>query len=322
MDRKVRPKVEDGLAWTRRSVAFNFSFGDLTWLRVRRRGLTTYFDLDSIRTWSASDREFLESYPPDADVVFVASLPVRGELPRMSRVSAGLRYVANQYPRYFVDLTSSFDTYLGRFSSKSRSTLQRKVKKYAEYTGERTPVRVYRTQDELAEFRTLAAELSSQSYQERLHDKGLPRDDAYWHDVFARSSRGEIFGFILFAKSAPAAYMLCPINDGVAIYEHLGYAPDYGHLSPGTVLQYHALACLFAEPAVRAFDFTQGGGEHKRFFASASVHCVDVYYFPYRLNSVLLAYSHAGIDSLSTWLGTTLERFGLKARVRRWLRTR
>jgi len=57
-----------------------------------------------------------------------------------------------QLPHCFIDLGRSFAEYEAKFSSKTRSTIRRKIKKYAEYCGGRIPWKTYGPPTEMNEF--------------------------------------------------------------------------------------------------------------------------------------------------------------------------
>jgi CelD/BcsL family acetyltransferase involved in cellulose biosynthesis len=88
------------------------------------------------------------------------------------------------------------------------------------------------------------------------------------------------------------------------------------------VLQFHALERLFGEKGLRLFDFLEGEGQHKRLFATRTTRCADLYYFRRTLKNRALVGLHAGLDTLSTRIARILDRYKLKARIKRLLRSR
>lgn len=263
--------------------------------------------------------------PVEAGVhgTLLRSHPIPGSLPRVSRTGDAIRYVPSQYERCFTALDGTFVAYLkDNFSSKSRSTLKRKVKKFAKESGGELEWRAYRTPEEWDVFFPLARELSGRTYQERLLDVGLPDTDAFRAEGRAAAEAGNLRAYLLFLGGRPAAYLYCPVEDGVSMYHYLGHDPELNRLSPGTVLQYVAFEELFADPGVTMFDFTEGEGQHKRFFATGSVRCADVYYFERTLRNRLLVRAHRAFDAFSNVLTRLLDRLGLKQRLKRWLRRR
>ena len=141
------------------------------------------------------------------------------------------------------------------------------------------------------EFHRLAFEVSEKTYQSRLLSSGLPGVDRFRARVDALRTRG----YVLWHAGKPVAYLFCPARDGNLLYEHVGYDPEYQRWSPGSVLQALALESLFAEGRFRTFDFTEGDGDHKRFFANRSVPCADLYYFRKSPRNVLIVGLHAGL---------------------------
>ncbi len=77
------------------------------------------------------------------------------------------------------------------------------------------------------------------------------------------ASTDSVRAYVLFLHGKAVAYLCCPVVNGVLLYSYLGYDPKHADLSPGTVLQYLVFESLFEEKRFRAFDFTEGQGEHK-----------------------------------------------------------
>ncbi len=92
-------------------------------------------------------------------------------------------------------------------------------------------------------------------------------------------------------------------------------------LSVGTVLQWLALRQLFVERKFVYFDFTEGQSDHKRLFATHGRLCANVMFVRNDWRAAFLVRSHRAFARLGTHAGLLLERWGLKARVRRLLRS-
>lgn len=232
-----------------------------------------------------------------------------------------LRYTLQRFPRYYIEMESQdFEAYKAKFSGKTRSTLSRKVRKFAEHCGGELRWERFTRPEELERFWRLAREVSAKTYQERLLDAGLPDDDAYRADAAALAAQDNLRAYLLFDGERPVSYLFCPIRDGVVVYAYLGYDPEYQRHSVGTVLQWQALESLFAEGRFRFFDFTEGESEHKRLFATGHVECANVALLtPTPMHRLLVA-SHRAFNRLAEALGRWLERHDLKARVLRWLK--
>ena len=194
----------------------------------------------------------------------IRALPITGALPTLSKKGEYLCYVPLQYEHCHIDLTLTFDSYQKKFSSKTRSTINRKVKKYAEYSGGSISWKVYKEPGQIRDFFRRARTVSKLSYQERLLDAGLPESEEFIRQAESRAAEDRLRAYVLFDREWPASYLYCPIENDVLIYAYLGYDPEYIKLSVGTVLQWLALQALFEEGCFNAFDFTEGQSEHKR----------------------------------------------------------
>lgn len=253
----------------------------------------------------------------------IDSAPVEQPLSRVALEAGLIRYVPRQYRRYFLDLgEGTFEDYLQGFSAKTRATLRRKLRKCSEAHGGDLACAEYRTREEVSEFLDRARALSSRTYQERLLGRGLPGTEGFRDEVLRLADEGNVRAYLLMLGGRPAAYLLCPVREGRVLYQHLGYDPDFAELSPGTVLQFLAFEKLFAERLPRVFDFTEGEGEHKEFWARGHVLCADVYYFRPSPRSVALVGAHLACSTISRTSAWLLARLGLKAWLKRAIRVR
>jgi hypothetical protein len=269
------------------------------------------------RSWPAES-----GIPAGKDVLLLRSAPLPdGEPERIAVVRQSLRYIPSVYPRYFTDMQGSFQDYLAKFSAKTRSTLQRKVRGFTSQSGGRLDVRTYHQAECLPEFRRLGREISAKTYQEKLYDAGLPDTDDYWNETTRLAALDRVRAYALFSNGQPAAYLICPVTeDGTLIYEHLGYDPAFAKASPGTVLQFVVFEQLFAEARFRMFDFTEGEGSHKELFSTGSVRCGDIYFFQKTGRNLYSIGLHAGLADFSVAVSGFLLRMGLKTVLRKILR--
>ncbi len=307
-------------SWRSQPVALRFQLSDWVFLKlslpmqVRTENL---FD-------GVAPVERLEP-PGDAPVAdtkgyVIRSLPMANEEPTLSRVGNYLCYIPLQYLHCYIDLSRSFDEYVEKFSSKTRSTIQRKIRKYKKHCGGSLSWASYSSPDDMSEFLRLGRQVSKLTYQERLLDVGLPDTASFKQEAVTLASEDRVRAFILFDGDKPVSYLYCPAKDGVLIYAYLGYDPDYQKMSVGTVLQWLALEQLFEEGKFRYFDFTEGQSAHKRLFATHQQLCANVMFVKRGPVNALLIYSHHFTDRFSTWLGSVLDRLGLKAKIKRLLR--
>lgn len=262
----------------------------------------------------------IDELMPGCEGYLIRSLPVASDLPTISRRGNYLCYVPLQYQHCHIDFSLSFEGYQRKFSSKTRSTIHRKIRKYSEHCGGTIIWKTYKSPGEMREFFALARTVSRLTYQERLLDAGIPRSEEFIHQAESLAAGQGVRAYILFDGEKPVSYLYCPARDGVLIYSYLGYDPAYMHLSVGTVLQWLALEQLFNEGCFRYFDFTEGQSDYKRLFATHQRQCANVFLVKSCLRNVVVIYSHLCMNRFSTWLGMLLNRMGIKAKVKRFLR--
>ena len=257
-------------------------------------------------------------------VAVIHSCPVESELPRVTSMEGGIRYVPCHYPRYYTNTEGEFDTYFSdRFNSKSRSTLRRKVKKLAKHLGAEDgeiDLRSYSSAAEVREWYPIARSVSELTYQEKLLKRGLPEESEFLDEIVEKAEKGRFRGYLLFdgSKDKAIAFLACPISEGGAmIYDHVGHDPEYDKLSPGAVLLYKVLQDAFGDPSVRVFDFTEGEGDHKKRFATHESQCADVFFFKKNAGNAAKIGAHALVDGSLRSVSDLLERFDLKDRIKK-----
>lgn len=224
------------------------------------------------------------------------------------------------FRRHYIAMDGSFEDYLGRFSGKTRSTLRRKAKKFAQADGGTLDVRAYTTADEVEGFLELALPLSERTYQARLLDAGLPDSEAARTAMLDGAAAGRMRCFLLFLKGEPVAYLSLPVHGDTLVYAHLGYDPQHASLSPGTVLQMEALRMLFAEDRFRFFDFTEGEGAHKALFGTHSVACCSFVLLRRTFANRALLGARDGFDALVAGAKALTENGGSLASARKLLK--
>lgn len=242
--------------------------------------------------------------------------------PHAGRVTGDdqLVYVMRRYPRYYADLSGGFEAYQARLSASARATLRRKLRKFSEASDGIVDFRVYRTLPEMKSFFALARDVSAESYQEKVMNAGLPAYDSIAHDIEKLAAVDAVRGFLLFYQGKPISYLYCPADGDVLLYAKLGYHPNHGHLSAGNVLQWLAFESLTAEGRFRYFDFTEGDGQHKAAFATGRLECADILILPRTFSNRCLIAFHKGFHSAIERVADWSEKFGLRHKVRRFLR--
>lgn len=257
--------------------------------------------------------------PDDCAGLYLARLP-ESALSQVLANSKGLMaYPTKHYLHSYIDMSGDFEGYAAQFSSKTRSTIRRKTRKFAEHTGG-LDFRVFRRPEEMQQFHREARAVSALTYQERLLDAGLPDGQSFVERLHQHASHDQIRGYLLYDRGRPVSYLYCPIKGDSVVYAFLGYDPDYARLSTGTVLQWLALEQLFAEQRFRFFDFTEGEGDHKLLFSTHQANCANLLLLKPTLSNRLTLRSHSTFATAGSACIRTLDRMGLKSRIKQWIR--
>jgi CelD/BcsL family acetyltransferase involved in cellulose biosynthesis len=301
----------------RADVKLYFRLGDLTLASSTRRLACRIFD-PTMTPENVIDVPVL----PETEGWLLEGLPIRHEAALPSFAPSWLIYCKARYNRYFADLSGGYEIYMERFSSKTRSTFRRKLRKFSEASGGQIKWSCHHQPEHLERFYRLARDISKKTYQERLLNAGLPEGDTFLSDLVRQAQAGAVRGYILFLDETPVSYLLLPIEGERAIYAFLGYDPEIAELSPGTVLHLLALEDLCRHGGVRYLDFTQGEGQHKELFGTFSVPCVDLLLLRRSLRNRALTTAHACWVGFEKKAGDILDRAGVKKIVKAGLRKR
>lgn len=139
-----------------------------------------------------------------SDFYFFPCYPVAAPPPVFARRDGWLWYTPYSFKNYFIDLRKmgSFENYLATFSGKSRSTLKRKVKKFAEASRGDIEWRSMETPERMDDFLKFALPLSARTYQERLMGAGLPQSAEFAHRLRQSAADGKALAYLLFLGGA------------------------------------------------------------------------------------------------------------------------
>lgn len=198
--------------------------------------------------------------------------------------------------------------------------MRRKVKKFKVHCNGKMDWQRYQTPEEMRLFYKNARIVSEKSYQEKLLDSGLPNSATFKKKMLDLAHKGFVRGYLLYRDDQPVAYMYCPVDDGVLLYQYLGYDPQYFKWSVGSILHWYAFEDMFKEGCFSYFDFTEGQSDHKRRYSTGSLLCGNVFVFPKNLRCGFIIYSHAGMNWLSQTLGTMFVKMGLKQKIKKFIR--
>jgi len=306
--------------WQTAPVTFKFMLSDFVlFKRSRTLKIKPFEGFSGIETGVLKLPENVTLGPSEKGYL-LRSYPLQSRQPVFRRDRGYIYYIPQQFDRYYIDLQATFEEYTSKFSSKTRSTIKRKIKKFSAQCEDGLHWESYKTVDEMQQFFDLARQVSETSYQEKLLDAGLPDTESFKSSIVKLAEQDLVRGYLLFDGKRPVAYMYCPVSKGTLIYQYLGYDPDYIKWSVGTILHWLAFEDIFNEKRYKYFDFTEGQSEHKRMYSTDSMFCGNVYIFPKSLATYALVGSHYVVDLISKTLGNWADQLGLKSKLKKIIR--
>jgi hypothetical protein len=260
------------------------------------------FESISNRTSPLAYESHQSKMPPVCQPVTYQQMRDDGTISRSISVDRNaVRYVAYRGRRYFIDLfPGSFEDYLKKFSGKTRNTLRRKVRHFTQRCDGVLDFRIYRSPDEMIEFRRQALVVSALSYQRKI-GFGLPETAEFAADLLQQAEDGHVSGFVLVRQSVPIAYVFCRIDRDVVIYSYCGYNPEFAQFSPGTILLYLIIRWLFEQKKFTTFDLGNDGWDYKTMLATGAVKYLKVIWFPKTVSNIMLVILHFLV--LRAWSG-------------------
>jgi CelD/BcsL family acetyltransferase involved in cellulose biosynthesis len=308
--------------WQPVTVSLDYRLGEIGLFEVRFKGM-------AYRRHFSQEKPFphIPEPPPETSghtFVFYPNYPIalNFTIEPLTRIGRWIAYTPYTFRNRYVDLKrlGSFDEYLKSFSSKSRSTLQRKVKKFMAVSEGSIRWETYRTADSMDLFFNLARTVSAKTYQERLLGRGLPGDDIFRSRAIELARAGGAYGFLLFLQERPIAYLFTFCTERIMTYDYLGYDPEAASLSPGVVLQYLVLEKLFSDRNVDIFDFTEGDGQHKATFSTDDCLCAKTYFVEPSIRNKGALHAHHALNRSVAATGRLLARLGVKSTIRKLIR--
>jgi hypothetical protein len=307
-------------AWKSQTIRLRYSLSYVKLFEVAFKALQDPSAFDPQRELVTAVQPPIEEVPTGYDVVVQRYQLLAAEIPVIRHLPTMLCYAPRQLLHFYTNLAGGATHAFKGLSSKSRSSLVRKVRNWKDFCGGEIHWGVYKTPDEMRVYHQLARQVARNTYQERLFDSGLPASDDFRREMLDLAQRDLVRGFLLFHDAKPVAYLYLPAPDGFLVYDYLGYDPEYADKSPGTVLQYLALEALYAEERFPLYYWGYGYSQTKKTFSTGQVLGADIFYFRRTLRNILAVHLHHSIDRLSASMGALMERVKLKTYVRRWLR--
>jgi hypothetical protein len=323
--------IEDGAG---RTVPFfvhdgqiDFDFGEFTLAStaVRRHVVVGNFSNLSVADWTGVYAALRDRLAPNAAVFLLGVVSGEPLEQAISQSQVRSRYRALRhgpsYQRRLCTLGASLEAYLAGLPSGRRQDLRRSLRRFDKEFQGRYEVRVLTQEQELMAMLEAVEPVSRRTYQARLRGLALSRHGHSGREVIEGAKRGFARCYLLSVDGSPVAWRVGFLYKGVYCSHHVGYDPDFEAWHPGVVMHMKSIedlsqACVGA----RFLDMLYGDNDFKRKAASLSRTESNYYLFPRTIRGTLTYALLSTCNRLSRSAGEFLERSGLKAKVKRWIR--
>lgn len=217
--------------------------------------------------------------------------------------------------RHRIVMPATFDEYMSKFTSRTRSTLRRKLRKFGDCQLERIT-----ELDQLPDFLSAAHEISRNSWQSDLLGLRI-HDDEREIECFTRLvGLQALRAYLLWHDGNPVSFCIGTQFNGVFDYEEVAYDRQYAKSSPGQVLVLKMIEDLFASNTPQVFDFGGGDAEYKRQFSNSESESGSVWLLRPGVRSKVIRSYLDGRRMLGQAARTALQHSGLKDHIRRLTR--
>ena len=300
-----------------------WSVADLPLTRMRLLGTGLNFPDDE----AAYDLLFSELAKSGSgfDAVYLEGVPIDSFLWRYLHDSRLIRRSFLSYspsppsPRPVLRLEGSYEQYLGKFNSKHRNTIARKIKKLRDGAlGEMRLVR-YEAPEEVDTFLDQAVEISKKTYQWALHGRGLSMTSLLRDRLAFAAQRGWMRSYLLFCGDEARAFLLGFQYNGRFLLHETGFDPELAKHSVGTVLQMLTVEDLFNCKRPHIFDL-EDYGAYKEVLATESYDQGKLFLFRPSLYARFARAGHRACDGANRAASTVLDKLNLKTKIKQRVR--
>jgi hypothetical protein len=225
------------------------------------------------------------------------------------------------YERRLIMLPDNFETYLQSLSRHTRQNLRTGYRKLVNHIGTDPKLLTFTTAADMSDFVSRAAAISKKTYQWHLLGLGLRKPEQLERTLIAMARRGWTKCYLLECGSIATAFMIGYQYQGTYWYVDVGFDPDWGKWSVGTMLHLAVLRELVASGnRPQWFDFSSGTGPQKERFSNRSRAEANFLLVPKSLRGLLLIWAYEGMTILSDHAVRLLDKLKLKATVKRIVR--
>jgi hypothetical protein len=314
--------------------ALTFSYGGRTFyeLAVRRYSLTSQpLLLNEHRRAEEVVTSLLMSLRKDLtgrELAFGLGIPIDSPFWRVvsaKRLRALFHVIRHgpPYQRRLFPVPKSLDDYLAALGSKTRQDLRRQERRLLKQTGGDVRVSVHVEASGVPALLKAVEAISRQTYQWRQLQMGIRDTEARQDELGNAARKGWLRGYVLHCRETPVAFMIGYLYRGVYYSESIGYDPTWSEWSVGNVLHLHVVRDLTRNAVgARRFDFMYGDNSNKERLSTEARMEGNYYFVRRRWSWTPIVLSYRAFDGGTSAFTAAFDRFGVKGRIKRFLRAR
>jgi hypothetical protein len=316
--------------------AFVYGLGDITLFTRRHERLRLIGDKSVIHA-SREDKSGLSHSAFMAEAIkllireaagrpcFLQALDVRGDVQRALETS--LEHVpyrrmrsGKPTPHYFIDPFDNFESFVAGLARNTQKTMRYYVRRLSKQFNGDVKLRRFARPDDIEDFLNDAVPVSRETYQWRL-GAGLRNRQALARRLGTAAHLGWWRSYVLYVNGEAVSFLEGYVLGGTYAVLDMGYRPSWGRLNVGTVTLVESLREMKDAPSdIKQVDFLYGDYDYKRQYGNAEIVEASYHLLPRTLDGWLTLYSLSTVNWISQTIGGTLERFGLKNRLRSLIR--
>ncbi len=222
---------------------------------------------------------------------------------------------AGLQPRRRIQLPQTPEEYWQKFSSKTRQTFRRKLKKFGETRLERIAEVV-----DVPRFLEAAHAISVHTWQTRQFGLRIRNDAAELAQFTKLAELGLLRCYLWHVDNRPVAFTVGNQDHGCFHYEEVGYLAEFAKFSPGQMMLIQMIDDLITHNHADWFDFGGGDADYKELFANHTSRSGTVWLFPPTLSGRLTAAHLRLCLAGRQWTRAMIQRWGWTTRFRQWIR--
>lgn len=226
-----------------------------------------------------------------------------------------------QYRRRLIVLPEQFEEYVTGLGKSTRYDVRRAMRRFESTPGLSGSFRIFSTPEEVPEFLGLAEAVSNKTYQRKLLDIGISDNAASRRALTLAAEKGWLRSLIVFVEGEPAAFKHGFVYKGTYFSHLVGYDPHWAGYAVGMMSYMYAVRDQIGI-GTKKFDFMYGDQGNKERLSNYYREEQNVYLIPRRFPLSQIACALQIFNSASESLGTLMEKYHLKSRIRRFLRHR